>query len=143
MKISIGKYILLMVFTIISSSCTSSDSEKFTNKIIPIPPGTAQICGTIVDVKDTSDFLLVSVQVDTVFNYGQSTPPLVIGKNLVTNIPKNLIADSSQIDRLLDSKRLVYLELKHQNILSLGNKGQSKWSVLKMTLNKIFKQTGE
>ncbi|VAX22244.1 hypothetical protein MNBD_IGNAVI01-1605, partial [hydrothermal vent metagenome] len=43
-----GKYVLLIIFTIIMSSCTSSDSkfdnEKLANKIKPIPPGTAQIC---------------------------------------------------------------------------------------------------
>ncbi len=143
MKELFGKYILLIVFAIFLGSCTSSNNkvedEKFANNIKPLAPGTAQICGTIKEVKDTSGLFLVLVHVDTVFNYGQSTPPLVVGKNLETNITKDLIADSFQINELLDSQKMVYLELKHQNILSLENKGKSKWSVSKMALNKIFK----
>ncbi len=145
MKRFIGEYILLVVFTIIISSCTSSDSkfenEEFINKIKPIPPGTAQICGTIQEVKDTSDLFHTLVRVDTIFNYGQSTPPLAVGNNLEISIPKNLILDSndkSQMNEFLKLKRLVYLELKYQKNLSLKNKEQNKWLVSKIALKQIF-----
>ncbi len=136
------RYILLMTFTILFISCSSSgekfDKENFVNKMKRLPPGTVQICATVQSINTNSDYLITEIRIDTVFNYGQSTRPLVTNNNLVVNIP-NSFFDSSKENGLLELNKIVYLELKSQKNISLNNKKKNKWLVSKFALNNIFK----
>ena len=136
------KHFLIIIFIISLNSCSSSDDkinkDKFTNKIKRLSPGTVQICGTIQNIQNQSEPLVAKIRIDTVFSYGQSTPPLVTNNNLEINIPKSLI-DKSKENNYLEPNKVVYLELSYQKLLSMSNQEKSKWTVIKIASNKTFK----
>jgi len=146
MKRSIGKYIFITLILILFIDCTSSsrkvEDEKLTENLNQLPPGTAQICGTMLETKDTSGIFVCLVKIDTVFGYGHSTPTLAAGTQLEVNISENSfkqLGGKSHFFELLNSKSKFFLELKSQKLLSFDQNNAQQWSITNLSLNKYFK----
>lgn len=143
MKKLIVNYTLLFTLLILLVNCTSSnnkvDNNQLSKNIKPIPPGTAHICGTIIETHDTSGLFVSLIKIDTVFSYGHSTPPIAVGTEIETNISENVLdslGGKSQFLEILNSKKKIYIELKSQNLPTFENQNNQQWSISNLSLNK-------
>lgn len=145
MKRAVEKYIAKYLLLVLFIGCTSSNKKvediKSNVNTTSFPPGTTQICATVLKKLDTIPNTALILSVDTVFAYGHATPILAVGTKIEADIPQNTLLDlggTTGLDEIIKSDKKLYVELLSRRNSSFDAKNSNKWSITKLSANKIF-----
>ena len=127
----------LFPFFLLTSCCTTKVDEInkniVPNDMVHLSPGSAKILGNIVEIIEDGSNYSFKLKIIEVVGYGSATTPVSVGSNIIVNIDKNLISNSTQKEKYHEYnssfKKLGFI-LKQQTNKRLGSNSAISWLVV-------------